>query len=390
LNKVVRLLFVFIFCPIAFGQSSVAFFYGQTVPALQLCMYDMVIVDPYSNFNPQEYCTSISEPLAYVSLGEVGQGVAYEKDILASWVAGKNSAWNNNKVMDQTQKGWQEFFLNKLIDPLWEQGYRGFFLDTLDSFFLVTHDAAQQQKQIDGLVHIIQEIKKRHPEAKIILNRGFQLLPQLHAEVDAIVIESLYNSWNQAKGAYEPTPKTDQSMLANEINKIRKMQLPIIIIDYLPPDQENKAQALADTLQKQGFIPWITDKSLQAIYLQKIQTIPRKILIVIDDKEKLILEQVAKLSYINLILEYMGYVTEYFNLDAKATPPDKNLNQDYAGIVFHITTESPKNELIFHWAQKQIKAKIPVIFVNNFTVPRDSKILSQLKMLFAYPLHIAG
>ena len=108
-----------------------------------------------------------------MSVGEVARDAPYAKNIQPGWVIGKNIAWNNNLVVDQTNKEWQSFFINQVIAPLWQKGYRGFFFDTLDSYFLAAHDTASQQKQIDSLISLIHQIKSQYPEAKIILNRGF-------------------------------------------------------------------------------------------------------------------------------------------------------------------------------------------------------------------------
>lgn len=366
-----------------FCQPTVGFFYNKHVPALSLCMYDMVIVDPYSDFNSAAYCSKISQPLAYVSVGEVAKDAPYVNDIKPSWIIGKNIAWNSNHIIDQTQKGWQDYFLTQKIDALWNKGYRGFFLDTLDSYFLASTDAAQQQKQIDSLIYLIQQIKIRHPTAKIILNRGFQLLPNVHTQVDAVVIESLYDSWNQAKRIYEKTSAEDTRMLWTQINKIRQMQLPIIIIDYLSPEQKNKAQSLADRLQQQGFIPWITDYSLQELYLKKIQEVPRKILIILRHKNDLPIEWVSDFGQVDIVLEYMGYILDYFNIEDKKSLPTGNLSEQYVGIIVYINSANMKNMPLFQWVKKQIAAKIPVVFINSFAIPIDKKELSTLNIAVA-------
>jgi uncharacterized protein (TIGR01370 family) len=348
-----------------------------------LCNYDLVIVDPNSNFNPTKYCTTISEPTAYVSLGEVAENAPYRQDIKPSWVIGKNKSWNNNLVIDQTQEDWQKYFISKMIDPLWKKGYKGFFLDTLDSYYLATQDPKEQQKQIDSIVNLIQQIKSKYPSAKIILNRGFQLLPKVHSQIDAVVIESLYDGWNQAKNKYEGTSLIDQQTLLREIAKIKELKLPIIIVDYLPPNQKSDAIKLADRISKQDLIPWITDSTLQEIYLNKIKVIPRKILIISSNKNELLLETVSSLSYIDTVLEYMGYITHHINIDDAKMLANGDLSQEYAGIILHIETESSKYEPLIRWVQKQISNRIPVVFTNNFTVPRDNESIKSLGLSFS-------
>ena len=369
----------FVICNQARAEPSVAFFYGKQPPILDMCMYNILVVDPVSTFNPTD-CMPLSEAIAYVSVGEVAHGVSYEKNIRPEWIMGKNVAWNNNLVIDQTQKDWQTFFLNQVIDPLWKKGYRGFFLDTLDSYALSTRDLKQQQKQIDSIVSLIQQIKSRYPNSKIILNRGFQFLPRVHSQIYAVAIESLYHAWNQAKKIYELTPLAEQKILQNQIDKIRQMQLPIIIIDYLPPSQRAKAQHLSAQLANQGLIPWITDSTLQQNYIKKTEEVPRKILMMFDDDNNLPIQYAPVLRYIAPILEYRGYVPQYFNLNETRLFPTGDLKHQYAGIILWLESQSSKNIALLNWVQKQIKHDIPVVFLNGFGVPFNHRALAKLNL----------
>ena len=109
-------------------------------------------------------------------------------------------------------------------------------------------------------------------------------MPQVKSDIYAVVIESLYHAWNQQKQRYEETPPADQKQLFAEINAIKQMNLPIIIIDYLPPYQRNQAASLASNIAQQGMIPWITNNALDQIYINKIQNVKRDILILVDDE----------------------------------------------------------------------------------------------------------
>ncbi len=375
--KALLLWMTLLLCHPVFAEGSIAFFYGQHAPILQLCSYDTIVIDPYSDFNPND-CKPNSQPIAYLSVGEVGRGVPYEKDIRPEWVIGKNTAWNNNSVMDQTNSDWHDFFINQLVESWWNKGYRGFFLDTLDSYTLAVHDPKRQQQQLEGLVNLIQHIKQRHPDAKIILNRGFHLLPQLQTQVDAVVIESLYHAWNQQKQRYEKTPRSEQQLLLKQIDVLRHMQLPIIIIDYLPPSQHVQASKLALKLTQQGLIPWITDKHLQEIYIKHVHEIPRKILLLFNNEDKLERLYIPMLHYIAPILEYMGYIPDYFDLDKTALLPTGNLKTKYAGIILWLETENSKNKALLQWVLQQIQHQIPVVYLNGFGMPMNTNTFARL------------
>lgn len=358
-------------------QPTVAFFYGKHVPVPEVCFYDEVIVDPSSNFNPKTDCGSWVDPIAYVSVGEVAKDASYIKNIPSTWVIGKNQAWNNNLIIDQTNPAWQTFFIEQLVTPLWQKGYRGFFLDTLDSYLLAVHDVPSQQKQIDGIVNLIKQIKLRYPEAKIILNRGFQLLPHLQTNVDGVVVESLYNAWNQQKNKYEETPLSDQKILLAEIDKIKAMHLPVIIIDYLPPDQEVKAMTLATNIAKQGMIPWITNNSLDKIYINKSENIKRKILVLFNTQNNFPIRFAPAFWFLGPLIEYMGYIPTYINLNKTKQLPQEKLKEKYAGIILWLDDSKPSNVTLLNWVKQQMASQIPVVFLISFGVPIETDMLKE-------------
>jgi len=115
-------------------------------------------------------------------------------------LVGENKDWNS-KVIDVSNPEWREFFMDKVVEPLWKAGYRGFFLDTLDSYQLCT-DKSKLAAMGTGLVETVREIKTRHPEARLILNRGFEIFPKVKDIVFAVAAESLYQNFSPAIGQY--------------------------------------------------------------------------------------------------------------------------------------------------------------------------------------------
>ena len=102
-------------------------------------------------------------------------------------------------MIDQSARVWPAFFSDNVIAPLWAKGYRGFFLDTLDSYQLIAKTPEERQRQELGLKNTLREVKKRWPEAKLMFNRGFEILPDIHDLAWTVAIESLYQGWDEQK-----------------------------------------------------------------------------------------------------------------------------------------------------------------------------------------------
>lgn len=244
---------------------SIAFFYGDPVPVERLARFDAVVVEPDGSFDPLANADVGPAWYAYVSVGEVAAGRPFYSSIPRRWIVGRNSTWNA-AVIDQSAPGWPRFLVERIVEPLWRRGYRGFFLDTLDSYQLAAKTDAERAKQQAGLVAAIGAIKARFPEARLILNRGFDILPQVHDDVTAVAFESLFGGWDQGNRRYTDVPAGDRDWLLAQAATIRtRYGLPVISIDYCPPADDRCRRKVARSIRDLGIVPYVTDGALQSV-----------------------------------------------------------------------------------------------------------------------------
>ncbi|MGF6242645.1 hypothetical protein P3T42_004404 [Paraburkholderia sp. GAS38] len=249
---------------------SVAFFYGEPVPVEPLSRFDAVVVEPDSGFDPAAQPAGCTAWFAYVSVGEVTPQRAYYAAMPKAWLAGHNAAWASN-VVDQDAPGWPAFYVKQVIAPLWRKGYRGFFLDTLDSYQLIAKTDEARRRQQAGLVAVIRAIKARYPRALLMFNRGFEILPQVHDLAYAVAFESLYSGWDQAKQRYTQVPPADRDWLLGQAKVIREQyRLPVISIDYCAPGDEQCARDTVQKICKDGLVPYVTDGALQTVGVGRV------------------------------------------------------------------------------------------------------------------------
>ncbi len=266
--------------------KSTAVFYGANLPTAILSQYSRIIVEPdnVKEKELQELRANKSNVFAYVSIGEINPSRKWFKKIKPAWVLGDNKIWDS-KVMDLSSTGWQDFLLDDIITPLWEQGYRGLFLDTMDSFYIFAKDKKQQEKQTKALSALMKKINQRYPEMRFISNRGFEVLPNIGTQLEAVVAESLYASWDNGKKIYKETSANDQEWLLNKLHDIKKdLSVDIIIIDYAKAGNRIKAKKIADKISQQGFIPWVSIPSLDLTGIGSIEPEVNTHLVLIDSK----------------------------------------------------------------------------------------------------------
>ncbi len=176
---------------IANAVGAVAFYYGSEPPWDELAAFDLVVVEPDYVRQPPTLTGHRTKVFAYLSVGEVNASRSYLRAIPESWRQGTNPQWGG-ALIDQSQAAWPAFLVEQAIRPLWERGFRGFFLDALDSFELYAKTPADKSMQVAGMVRVIEAIKREFPSAELVLNRGFELLPAIREHVLAVAAESLY------------------------------------------------------------------------------------------------------------------------------------------------------------------------------------------------------
>lgn len=244
---------------------SVALYYGANPPVEELSAFDVVVVDPDAHFDPRVHAKTHPAWFAYVSVGEVNPHRSYYSAIPSAWLPVVNEAWASH-VVDQTVPEWPAFFVDKVIAPLWKKGYRGFFLDTLDSYHLIAGTDATRAAQEAGLVRVIRAIRKRYPGAKLIFNRGFEVLPQVHDLAYVVAFESLYRGWDAGKQRYTEVPQADRDWLLAQAAIVRdQYRLPVLAIDYCAPADELCAPATAARIAQAGIVPYVTDGGLATV-----------------------------------------------------------------------------------------------------------------------------
>lgn len=369
---------------------NLAYYYGINPPLNKLKFYKNIVVQPYNSLKQRLIEINNKKLFAYASLGEVNTLNQYAAPINESWVIAKNHQWQT-LVLDQTNPDWQRFFVNEVIAPLWAKGYRNFLLDTVDSYRLASEDVKQMAKQQAGIIAIIHAIKQKYPDAQLILNRGFEILPQVKSLINGVMAESLFSGWDEKNKRYFSVSEKERERLLIQLKLAQKMGIPVTVVDYLAPANAGQAKSIAEKIAKLGFNPWVTNGKLTKLYLSNVETIPRKILLFYQGALNNVDEKVG--SYVSkavtMPLNYMGYVTELHNIEE---PLPQNLAAgDYAGIVVAIDgILLGREKELYNWYLDIIKKKIPFVVLDNFGFPLSDVSLTPFHLsipLFTYNPH---
>jgi hypothetical protein len=320
-----------------------------------------------------------------VALGEVRPSRAYASNSKSLAAHRENKDWGS-RLIDQSHPEWPRFFTDTLIAPLWNNGYRTFFLDTLDSYHLFAKTPQARAEQEAGMVAVIQAVKQRYPQANLIFNRGFEILQRTHSLVEAVVAESLFQGYDAGKAQYKTVPQADRDWLLGQLQKARnEFHLPVISIDYVPPSQRELARETARRIMALGFTPWVATPDLATLGVGSIEVMPRRVLVVHSPvKDEYEWARIDSVRLLAMPLNYLGYVPEY--VDAHHLPAH-TLAGRYAGVVLWLSNiaDASERQKLQTWMGKQADDKVPLALIHPQTPLLDSPLGKLLGLTFKFP-----
>lgn len=250
---------------------TTAFFYGANLPVKQLSTYQRVVVEA-ENIKTAELLYLKEQGVnvyAYLSIGEIYKETSWLTECDKSWILGVNKAWDT-KVMDMTHSGWCDFLVHNRVADLMHRGYQGIFLDTMDSYKLLSQRPNDLLTQELGIITLIRSVSQVYSGVELLFNRGFDVLDGVSELAEGVVAESLFTSWNPATSSYQNVSEDDHKWLLDKLRMVQdKYELPITIIDYLPADQQEQGREIAKRIIDLGFSPWITTMAIDVMGINK-------------------------------------------------------------------------------------------------------------------------
>ncbi|TER27690.1 bifunctional glycoside hydrolase 114/ polysaccharide deacetylase family protein [Pseudomonas aeruginosa] len=351
------------------GPSSVAFWYAERPPLAELSQFDWVVLEA-AHLKPADvgYLKEQgSTPFAYLSVGEFdGDAAAIADSGLARGKSAvRNQAWNS-QVMDLAAPSWRAHLLKRAAE-LRKQGYAGLFLDTLDSFQLQAEERREGQRR--ALASFLAQLHRQEPGLKLFFNRGFEVLPELPGVASAVAVESIHAGWDAAAGQYREVPQDDRDWLKGHLDALRAQGMPIVAIDYLPPERRDEARALAARLRSEGYVPFVSTPALDYLGVSDVEVQPRRIALLYDPREGDLTLSPGHV-YLGGLLEYLGYRVDYLPTDQPL--PERPLSGIYAGVVTWMTSGPPlASDAFDNWIAARLDEKVPVAFLAGLPTEND-------------------
>lgn len=246
-----------------------AVYYANELKPEAFDAYSLIVFDSEAHPLISPLLSAGKTVLGYISLGEVASYRHWYAEVKSEGILlQENKNWSGSYAVDLRDPRWTKRVIEEMIPAILQQGFSGVFLDTLDN--------AAELERVDGkkysgmtlaAVKLIRTIRRHFPEIKIMLNRGYDLLPQIGDVIDMTLGESVFATYNFETKRYSSVDqelyKTQVSILDAAAKKFPNLL--IYTLDYWDPSDSKGISAIYRTERGNGFIPYVSTIKLDQL-----------------------------------------------------------------------------------------------------------------------------
>lgn len=234
-------------------------YYGPNVCPENFCDYDLIVLEPDNHPHINLLLEQKKTVLGYLSLGEVSPDRSFFKEIDQQGLLYQaNPTWPDSRYVDMRSEKWIAKVIQEIIPSILFQRFSGIFIDTLDAAdSMEKNDPIAFKGSQEAAIRLIRTIRLHYPQIKIMVNRGFSILPHIAEAIDMVLAESIYINSNE---------KVYQE-ISDQLHSLKQSNpdLELYSLDYWDPSDPKGIKALYDKQRKEGFIPYVTTPELNQI-----------------------------------------------------------------------------------------------------------------------------
>jgi uncharacterized protein (TIGR01370 family) len=244
-------------------------YYSDLAPLAAFNNFDLLVLDSDSHPALGPLSDRGKRLFGYISVGEVENHRSYFNEVQAEGILlQENVNWKGSFFVDVRDLRWTKRIVEKLIPEMLRRGFHGIFLDTVDNApHLERVDARRYRGMTAGMVSLIRAIRQHFPRVPVIMNRGFEILPEVESHIDMVLGESVFADYDFETKKYRLTPSIQyrsQVALLKEAQR-RRPELTVLTLDYWDPADTAGLAHIYREQRANGFIPYVATLELDEI-----------------------------------------------------------------------------------------------------------------------------
>jgi polysaccharide biosynthesis protein PelA len=361
----------------AFAQTRWAAYYSNTASVREFDAFSLLVLDSDGHPPLGPLSSQGKTLLGYLSLGEVENNRRHFEAVKNEGILlQENRNWKGSYFVDVRDPHWKKRVLDQLIPEILQKGFAGVFLDTLDdSSYLEKLDPKKYAGMNSAAAGLVVAIRQRFPSIKIMMNRGFDLLPKVAGAIDYELSESIFADYDFARKIHREVPRDlyRQQVDALKAAQVGTPKLQVFTLDYWDPRDSKGIARIYEEQRKNGFIPYVATVALDRIVAEPpshVNYVPRTILALYDslyDKETRFLpvHQVAEMP-----LNHLGLLVRYQDIN-KPLPSVEEMG-DVRGILTWFRSDQMADPMGFlKWLDRAMAAGKKLVVIGDLSATFD-------------------
>lgn len=253
--------------PWLLGANEWAVYYSDKAEAKEFKPYSLLVFDSIYHPPMQELLEENKTILGYLSLGEIAEtDPFYAKAKEANLLLTKNPNWDGFYV-DVRNPAWAKIVIEDIVPSILFKKFSGVFLDTVDNPIFLE---PQYPGMTEALVKLIKGIRLHYPQIKIMMNRGFEILPEVAKQINMELLESVMTDYDFKTKTYHRRPTEEYQEILEKVKEAKKINpsLKIYTLDYWSKDDAEAIKEIYRMQRSHGFVPYVSTINLDEIIPQ--------------------------------------------------------------------------------------------------------------------------
>ena len=244
-------------------------YYRDEAPPEAFSDYELLVFDSEHHPPIPPLADAGKTILGYISLGEVESYRSYFGTVHAEGILlDENPNWPGSYFVDLRDALWRDRVLNQLIPKILNRGFHGLFLDTLDNpAYLESTDPVKFRGMSQSAAKLVTEIRSHFPSILIMMNRAYEILPEVAGHIDMELAESCFSDFDFSSKQYRRVPQQEYQRQVQLLHGIRTQHpgLEIFTLDYWDPSDDEGIRTIYREQESNGFNPYVATVELDRI-----------------------------------------------------------------------------------------------------------------------------
>ena len=250
-------------------QTPWVVYYSDTAPPEAFERYRLVVLESENYPLVRPLADRGKTLLGYLSLGEVEEYRPYFSDVEAEGILlGENEYWEGSFFVDVRDPRWTSRVIERLVPEILRRGFDGVFLDTLDNAgHLERLNPARNRGMTIAAARLVRTIRLHYPTIRIMMNRGYEILPEVESHIDMVLGESVFADYDFQSKTYRLVSRDLYRQQVNLLQeaKRRNSKLEIFTLDYWNPADPAGIARIYREQRDNGFEPYVSTVELDRI-----------------------------------------------------------------------------------------------------------------------------